>query len=171
MRTTLTFTLLLLLSSANGQIIDHKTEKSLQKHLFYLSSDSLEGRRAGTNGENLAAQYIATQFKNAKLSHYNDQMDFFQDFEIFDGYTLNSHARLTLNQIIFYPYADFFILPFSSMNAQLKGEVSPSLNEKNSIWILDIADYISDKNLSPHTDIYSDVRTLSMNAQSRGATV
>jgi Zn-dependent M28 family amino/carboxypeptidase len=39
----------------------------IAKHVFYLASDKLQGRRAGTTGADLAAGYIAEQFKSFKL--------------------------------------------------------------------------------------------------------
>src|SRR5262245_16720077 len=39
----------------------------LKKHVTYLASDELEGRRPGTAGGNKAAEYIAEQFHHLKL--------------------------------------------------------------------------------------------------------
>src|ERR1044071_8307610 len=37
--------------------------ETLQKHITYLASDELEGRRTGTAGANEAARYIAAEFE------------------------------------------------------------------------------------------------------------
>jgi hypothetical protein len=53
--------LLLLTTSAVAQKVatfDVDTEK-LQKHVSYLASDKLEGRRTGTEGATEASKYIA----------------------------------------------------------------------------------------------------------------
>ena len=42
-------------------------ESNLRKHVEYLASDKLEGRRAGEAGANLAGEYVAVQFKKAGL--------------------------------------------------------------------------------------------------------
>src|ERR1700761_8038363 len=41
---------------------------NLQSHIQYLASDKLEGRRAGTPGENLAMQYIANTFAKYNIT-------------------------------------------------------------------------------------------------------
>ena len=48
----------------------------IKAHIEYLSNDQLEGRRAGSNGEKLAMQYIADQFKKIGLSAKGSQ-DYF----------------------------------------------------------------------------------------------
>ncbi len=42
--------------------------ENLQAHIQYLASDKLEGRRAGSPGENLALQYISNMFEKYKIS-------------------------------------------------------------------------------------------------------
>ena len=42
-------------------------ESNLRKHVEYLASDKLEGRRAGEPGANLAGEYIAAQFRKVGL--------------------------------------------------------------------------------------------------------
>lgn len=42
-------------------------EANLRKHVEYLASDKLEGRRTGEPGANLAGEYIVEQFKKLKL--------------------------------------------------------------------------------------------------------
>jgi len=42
-------------------------EQNLRKHVEFLASDKLEGRRAGEPGANAAGEYIAEQFRRLKL--------------------------------------------------------------------------------------------------------
>ena len=42
---------------------DKISRDNLQAHITYLADDKLEGRRAGTNGEKLAMEYISEKFK------------------------------------------------------------------------------------------------------------
>ncbi len=42
-------------------------ETSLRRHVEYLASDKLEGRRTGEQGANFAGDYVAEQFKKLKL--------------------------------------------------------------------------------------------------------
>ena len=49
----------------------NKAEKTivtnLQSHIAFLANDKLEGRRAGTNGERLAMEYISQKFLETGL--------------------------------------------------------------------------------------------------------
>src|SRR6476620_4341160 len=42
-------------------------ERDLRRHIEYLASDKLEGRRTGEPGAALAMEYVASQFKALKL--------------------------------------------------------------------------------------------------------
>jgi Zn-dependent M28 family amino/carboxypeptidase len=57
---------LLLATPAVAQDLDPSAEK-LQKHVSYLASDELDGRRTGTKGANDAARYIAAEFERLGL--------------------------------------------------------------------------------------------------------
>ncbi len=56
-------------------------ERDLYNHLKYIASDKLEGRRAGTKGAELAADYIAKQFKKFGLKPGGDNGMYFQYFD------------------------------------------------------------------------------------------
>jgi len=43
------------------------TSDELQQHIGYLASDELEGRLPGTEGDRLAAEYIANEFQKAGI--------------------------------------------------------------------------------------------------------
>ena len=65
-----TLAILLALSfsvSAQAPRLVDQTEQSLRKHIEYLASDKLEGRRTGERGATYAAGYIANAFANYKL--------------------------------------------------------------------------------------------------------
>lgn len=63
------FLLLALSAAAFGQKPAAATdvEQNLRRHIEYLASDKLEGRRTGETGAELASKYIADQFRAAKL--------------------------------------------------------------------------------------------------------
>src|SRR6185295_5455540 len=50
---------------------------SLRGHLSFIASDALEGRNTPSPGLDIAAEYIAAQFRRAKLEPAGDQ-DYFQ---------------------------------------------------------------------------------------------
>ena len=63
-------------------------EEDLQKHLFVLASDSLEGRETGQKGQKLAADYIARHFKSVGIQPYNGE-SYYQEFTLLNKKTKN----------------------------------------------------------------------------------
>jgi len=60
------------------------TLSNLQAHIQYLADDKLEGRRAGTHGEELAMQYIVSQFQKDGLQPKGTN-GYVQEFDIDEG--------------------------------------------------------------------------------------
>ncbi|MDA2919291.1 M28 family peptidase [Desulfobacterota bacterium AH_259_B03_O07] len=67
------------------------------KHVRYLASDELEGRRAGTVGAEKAAEYIASEFENTGLKPLGDNGTYFQDFSLTSGVKLGDANLLTID--------------------------------------------------------------------------
>ena len=55
-------------------------EARLKRDVTYLASDELEGRGVTTQGINLAADYIAAEFKKAGLKPAGKDGSYFQHF-------------------------------------------------------------------------------------------
>lgn len=69
-------------------------EERLKKDLKYLADDKLEGRGVGTDGLNLAADYIKEQFKQAGLDVTAVDSDAFQKFTMVTGTNLLENNSL-----------------------------------------------------------------------------
>ncbi|HEV2704342.1 MAG TPA: M28 family peptidase [Pyrinomonadaceae bacterium] len=54
------------------------TADALRAHVSFLASDALEGRRAGARGSDVAAEYIAAQFRRAGLEPAGENGSYFQ---------------------------------------------------------------------------------------------
>lgn len=87
------FLLLCMLSFAlqfsYSQPIDPLFQK-IQVDVIYLASDYLEGREAGKPGEDMAAEYIISRFKEAGLSPKGEHGTYVQTFDF--NYTPNPHS-------------------------------------------------------------------------------
>lgn len=103
------------------------TETELSKHVYYLASDEIEGRRAGTEGAFKAAQYIADEFiaygllphpDADRISHWEDYL---QPFEFGAGVEMGENNKLTMNieneEFSYVEGKDFRTLPFSSSDS------------------------------------------------------
>jgi hypothetical protein len=150
------FLLLLVLSSAAyGQKMskaDKKTLSNLKKHISYLASDELEGRRTGSEGERKAANYIAEEFRKIGLTAAGDNGSYLQAFEVNDGKQVGPNTFLQINGKNLVQGKDYFPLVFSA-NGKAASELYMALKEAGEIWTLDIADEIEHQSGNPHWDI------------------
>ncbi len=94
------------------------TAAELSKHVKYLASDELEGRKTGTRGGEAAAQYIASEFKAYGLKPLASQGSYFQDFGFVAGVKLGDGNSLSFEvagkPVPVAPDEDFRPLGFSS---------------------------------------------------------
>ena len=74
--------------------LDDSTSVYLRQHIGYLASDALEGRKAGSNGAELAARYIARQFSSCGLIPLGDNGTYFQSFTFIAGVKLGEKNSL-----------------------------------------------------------------------------
>ncbi len=65
------------ISRPRREVLDHISASSLKGHLYFLASDLLEGRGSPSRGLDLAAEYIADQFRRDGLEPAGDE-DYFQ---------------------------------------------------------------------------------------------
>lgn len=134
-----------------------KSDKSLisylKSHVQYLSSDELEGRRAGTKGEQMAAEYIASKFMEIGLIPRGENNNYFQPFSINDGKQILPTTFFKVNNTTLAPNVDFYPLSFSANIVSHKAGVSPSLTEKEQPWMIDLASDLIESTSNPHFDI------------------
>lgn len=67
----------------------------IKRHIEVLGSDLFEGRGTGTKGGELAANYIAKEFRKNKLSPIGDNQTYFQNVPLHGTTVLNS-SKLTI---------------------------------------------------------------------------
>lgn len=147
---------------------DKITIANLQSHVQYLASDKLEGRRAGSVGENLAMQYISNIFEKYKLTPKGNN-GFIQEFEISEGNSFSSPDNFfTVDGKKLEPKVDYYPLSFSA-NTAAKGSVSPLLREEKEIWFWNVADVLDDNSNNPHFDILSTINDQAKKDAAKGA--
>lgn len=163
---------LLVLLSASGWA--QKTRKedaelaaNLRRHVTFLTSDELEGRRTGTEGERLAAEYIMLQFGKAGLAQKGSD-GYLQAFEVNDGLKVQG-TQLKVNGHELQVNQDYFPLAWSG-NAQAKGNPALALQEQGSPWFRDIKDLLEENAGNPHFDLEEALQNLAASMKQRGAT-
>ena len=70
-------------------------EQNLRKHIGYLASAKLEGRRTGDPGATAAANYVASEFKKSRLKP-GLKSTFLQPFPYISGVTLGADNSLRI---------------------------------------------------------------------------
>ncbi len=175
---------LIALSFTKGKIKSPEvTVDELKKHVSYLASDDLKGRRTGTAGDSLAAEYMRTELKEMGLVPlYNNG---FQRFRVTDKIISGPTNSLLANGTLLTIDTDFAPFAFSQ-NSSFSGEVvfagyGFDINEDSLKWKdytgIDVkgkivlilrADPEVEKNLSPFIK-YSKDRDKALQAKDMGA--
>jgi aminopeptidase YwaD len=174
--------LLLSFSKGKGKS-DEVTVGELKKHVSYLASEALKGRRTGTEGDSLAALYIRNDLKESGLVPLFDQG--FQRFRVTDKIILGPANTLMFQGTSFKVESDFVPFAFSenkSFDAEvvfagygfdihedsLKWNDYSDLDVKGKIVMVLRADPEIDKNMSPFIK-YSRDRDKVLQAKDMGA--
>jgi aminopeptidase YwaD len=140
----------------------------LRSHVEYLASDSLKGRRTGTEGETLAANYIAAAFQRAGLQPKGTD-GFLQPFPVSQGREITPATALTINDNPLKLHNDFFPLSYSA-GKTIDAMASISLLERGEPWFFDVADLLNQNKANPHYDLVTAVRAKAVDATQKGAT-
>lgn len=151
------------LKKAEKQIV-----ANLQSHISFLADDKLEGRRAGTEGEKKAMDYISGQFQKLGIQPKGTQ-GYFQPFEIYDGKTIDPATHLILNGHDLKAGKDFYPLAFSA-NGSVESFPAISLKEENTPWFVNVADILEDNEENPHFDLITFLRDMAVDYKKMGAT-
>lgn len=93
--------------------------EAIRAHVEFLADDLLEGRRAGTRGYDLAAAYVATQFRLLGLEPGGDDGTYLQRFDLLKAEGIDGESAVVLKRdgevITFRVREDY--LPWSSVLA------------------------------------------------------
>lgn len=163
--------LLFVFGSVSAQKIkkaDKAVITNLQRHIEYLASDKLEGRRTGSAGEMLAMDYISGQFKSIGLTPRGSD-GYFQPFEVNDGKQLDPSSFLIFNKNQLQPGKDFFAFPFSP-DGGLEATPSIAIKEVGMPWFVDLKEPLEENKENPHFDLQGFIKKTIMDSKSSGAT-
>ena len=150
------------LKKADKAVISRLTE-----HVQYLADDKLEGRRAGSNGEQLAAEYISNQFKSAGILPKGTQ-GYLQSFPIYEGKQIGKSTQLIINGDEI-SRDDFFPFAFSP-ESTIEAMPAIALQESGMPWFKDLKEVLDVNAANPHFDLTDHIRTHAKQVQEKGAT-
>jgi len=141
--------------------------QNLKGHIQYLASDDLEGRRAGTMGEQKAINYIVEQYQGLAIQPKGEN-GFIQDFKIDEGKRFASNAFVKVNNQQAILEAEFFALSNSGSN-NFTSHASIALNEKNQAWFIDVNEVLEENTSNPHFDMSQWITNTTVQLKSKGA--
>ena len=146
---------------------DTQTTGNLKAHIQFLADDKLEGRRTGTVGEELAMDYIITQFKEVGLTPKGTE-SFPQSFQVNDGKQMDEVTSLTIDDHELERGKDFFVFPFSP-DQKVDALPSLALQESGMPWFFDLKDVLEKNRDNPHFDLVNYIHTNYKGINDRGA--
>ena len=147
---------------------DKQLIANLQQHVQYLADDKLEGRRTGTQGEKLAAEYISNEFKKIGLTPKGTD-GYYQKFDVNEGKQINPSTHLIINDNQLQLAKDFFPLVYSP-NISIEAMPSVALQEADMPWFYDLKELIEANAASPHFDLHSALKNRATDFKKKGAT-
>ena len=142
--------------------------QNLENHIKFLASDELEGRRAGSPGEQKAVDYIILQYQNAGIQAKGSN-GFMQSFPIDEGKKLSANSFIKVNKQSLLLDADFFPIS-NSGTGNIKSMASLSLNEANQVWFKDVGEVLEENTSNPHFDINEWLLTTAKETNQKGGT-
>lgn len=145
---------------------DKSTIKQLKADIGYLASDSLEGRRTGSKGEQKAAAYIVAAYSKAGIAPYKGKYKY--PFTFTNGKEIAPNTIIKINDRAITNHDDAFPLPFSATEKKVHGEVIPGVYEQNNVWMIPLYTDADEAN-DPHFDWEKFVFEKAKDAAKQGA--
>ena len=146
---------------------DRQLIKNLKLHVQYLASDVLEGRRAGSEGEQKAVDYIIAQYESAGLQPMGTQ-GYLQAFPINEGKKWGDNAFLKVNQQSMDFGNDFFTVSTGS-NGQFTTKSTLALEEAGQVWFKDVQEVLEEQESNPHFDLQDWIKTSANSMKAKNA--
>jgi aminopeptidase YwaD len=146
---------------------DRQTIKSLSQHVQYLASDVLEGRRAGSLGEQMAVDYIVAQYEAAGIQAKGEQ-GYIQSFPINEGKKWDEQAYLKINHQPMQFGADFFTIS-TGLNSHFVTKSTIALEEAGQVWFKDLQEVLEEQQGNPHFDVQDWIKTTTTTMHQKNA--
>ena len=141
-------------------------QSNLKSYIEFLADDKLQGRRTGTEGENLAKDYLVKQYLNIGLEKTSES--YTQSFEINDGKSYKSPKNFLIIDDVKVEEKYFLPLHFSA-NKSMESFASISLRENSMVWVIDIKDAIEENKTNPHFDVLDYLYNQAIKHEKNGA--
>ena len=140
----------------------------LTSHVQYLSDDRLEGRRTGTQGEELALQYITDQYRAMGLAPAGTE-GFVQEFIVNEGKQPDTTTRLQVEGNTLTLMKEYFPLAYSKP-CSINGSPAMALQESGEPWFWDLKEILEANKSNPHFSLPDAIREQAKKGATKKAT-
>ena len=147
---------------------DKKLVKALKNHIQFLASDAVEGRRAGSIGEQKAVDYIIGQYQSLGIQAIGVD-GYIQNFPIDEGNALTANSFLKINNQAL-SLGSFYFPISNSGTGSIISKASISLNESKQVWFKDLNEVLEENTSNPHFDMTQWLVTTAAEIKQKGAT-
>lgn len=147
---------------------DQPVFTNLQTHIHYLADDKLQGRRAGTPGEEMAMNYISDQFKQIGLRPKGTE-GYYQPFDINEGRQINPGTHFVINDKELTLNDEYFPFVYSP-NSNVEALPAIAMQETGMPWFIDLKDAIAENANNPHFDLKDYIHQQATDLKAKGAT-
>jgi aminopeptidase YwaD len=148
---------------ANAELVTN-----IKSHVQYLADDKLEGRRTGSKGEELAMQYIISQYTQMGLEPKGTN-GYIQEFEINEGKQIDAVTGLKVEGKSLILTEDY--IPFAfCINKKLTGSPAMALSESKQPWFKDLKEVLEANKTNPHFDVEEEIKKMVTAVAAKGAT-
>ena len=147
---------------------DKKLVKALKNHIQFLASDAVEGRRAGSIGEQKAVDYIIGQYQTLGIQAIGVD-GYIQNFPIDEGNALTANSFLKINNQAL-SLGSFYFPISNSGTGSIVSNASISLNESKQVWFKDLNEVLEENTSNPHFDMTQWLVTTAAEIKQKGAT-
>ena len=147
---------------------DKKLVKALMNHIQFLASDAVEGRRAGSIGEQKAVDYIIGQYQSLGIQAIGVD-GYIQNFPIDEGNALTANSFLKINNQAL-SLGSFYFPISNSGTGSIISKASISLNESKQVWFKDLNEVLEENTSNPHFDMTQWLVTTAAEIKQKGAT-
>ena len=147
---------------------DKKLVKALKNHIEFLASDALEGRRAGSIGEQKTVDYIIAQYQALGIKAIGND-GYIQNFPIDEGNALTANSFLKINNEVLLLDSSYFPIS-NSGTGSVVSKASISLNESKQVWFKDLNEVLEENTSNPHFDMTQWLVITAAEIKQKGAT-
>lgn len=141
--------------------------KRLNTHVQFLAADQLKGRMAGSQGEEMARDYIVSAFKEIGLMPRGSN-GFVQTFVIEEGKKIGEATTFSINDQVLVAGKEYFPLPYSA-NKAITGSPALDLREAGEPWFADMKDWIEGAKTTGTLNLHQSIHKEAKRVAAKGA--